>query len=420
LSEGRKRAIRLPSPIRKLSISRRWFLLAIFVLAFLARMTYFGVYGADSSFGGLDAPPMETADDIYYDQAALSLIDSGLSGYARSTITETHSLYVFFLAGIYSIFGHSYAAVRMCQALLDAVTCVVAYFIGRELFSERVGRLSALYAGIYPLFIYLSGRFLSETLFAFLLALSVLFFTRASRGWWTRNSFLAGIFLGLSILARGMLLAFLAMIPLWALVVFRERKKAILASAAVLLAGAAVAAPVLALTYTAPGESSTNGSIWHFLWLWNNQRYREWAVTMRGDGSQVRKLFLDYITQHPGRALKGVGQRLVRFWHFDSQSGRPEVRSRYRLVGFLSYGVLLPFILLGLFLSLRKWRKNSLLYLLVAYFAVVSSLLSTEVRKRAPIDIYLIMFGMFGMVYLIEWLRRVRVRRKRVEGGHER
>ena len=46
------------------------------------------------------------------------------------------------LAGIYALCGHSLAAVRVIQAVMGALTCVLLVRLGRQMFSARVGWLA--------------------------------------------------------------------------------------------------------------------------------------------------------------------------------------------------------------------------------------------------------------------------------------
>jgi 4-amino-4-deoxy-L-arabinose transferase-like glycosyltransferase len=87
--------------------------------------------------------------------------------------------YPVFLALIFSIFGEQQIAVRVMQALLGGVLCLVIYAIGKELFQNRAtALLASAGAAIYPLLIYVTGWIYSETLFILLFWLGILFLIR--------------------------------------------------------------------------------------------------------------------------------------------------------------------------------------------------------------------------------------------------
>src|SRR5262245_54100267 len=67
-------------------------------------------------------------------------------------------LYIYFLAGIYRLFGHGYLPVVIVQAGMAAATAVVAYRIGTRLFGDRVGVVTAVVVTGHPLLWYNAGR----------------------------------------------------------------------------------------------------------------------------------------------------------------------------------------------------------------------------------------------------------------------
>jgi 4-amino-4-deoxy-L-arabinose transferase-like glycosyltransferase len=86
-------------------------------------------------------------------------------------------LYPAFLAVLYRLFGeHNSTAVFIAQAILDAITGVLIYWMGTRLFSESVGFFSAAIFALNPLSAYYSLRFMCEPLFT-------LAFTAAIAAW---------------------------------------------------------------------------------------------------------------------------------------------------------------------------------------------------------------------------------------------
>src|SRR5262245_24634163 len=54
-------------------------------------------------------------------------------------------LYPYFLATVYSIFGHEPMAVRLVQIVLGAASCVLLALAGRSFFSRHVGLLAGIF-----------------------------------------------------------------------------------------------------------------------------------------------------------------------------------------------------------------------------------------------------------------------------------
>ena len=94
--------------------------------------------------------------------------------------------YEYFLAAIYYIFGHNYAAVWIIQALLLALSAFLIFLVSKEVFGKRwnflIGITALILVGFSPDLITLQGMLMSETLGIFLITLSVyLFFKLANR-----------------------------------------------------------------------------------------------------------------------------------------------------------------------------------------------------------------------------------------------
>ncbi len=88
-------------------------------------------------------------------------------------------LYPFFIALIYKIFGPHAHYVLLAQALIDSLTCILIYAIGKEIFNRKVGAVAAFFSAFYPAFVYYSTILYQETTTIFLLTLFVFLLCRA-------------------------------------------------------------------------------------------------------------------------------------------------------------------------------------------------------------------------------------------------
>ncbi|MCX5835241.1 MAG: glycosyltransferase family 39 protein [Deltaproteobacteria bacterium] len=120
-------------------------------------------------------PPVDpVADAREYDELALSILAG--NGFARPDGEPTAfrpPLYPAFLALIYFVFGHHYMPVQLIQAVLLALTCALAFLIGREIYSERVACIAGIGCAFYPMLILPAYEILSEALFVFLFTLTL-------------------------------------------------------------------------------------------------------------------------------------------------------------------------------------------------------------------------------------------------------
>src|SRR3989344_2074882 len=126
--------------------------------------------------------------------------------------------YEFFLAGVYTVFGHKIWVVWMLHALLRGVSVVLVFLISRLLFSqnEKIGIVAAILFGFVPDLIVVNGLLLTETLFIFLLLLVTYISLVAVRGQSRSMPALAGLFFAFAIMTRPIaILPFLAFIALF-------------------------------------------------------------------------------------------------------------------------------------------------------------------------------------------------------------
>ena len=129
-----------------------------------------------------------------------------------------------------------YASVLFVQALIDSLTCLLAFYLARELTGSREASFIAalLYAVNFFVFQF-SGKFLSETLFIFFQTAALLVTVRAVREKDPSSSllFLAGALWGLAALTWPVVLFFPIAVVIWMAV--RARVKTVRETATLLL-----------------------------------------------------------------------------------------------------------------------------------------------------------------------------------------
>jgi 4-amino-4-deoxy-L-arabinose transferase-like glycosyltransferase len=180
-------------------------LLGILLFALVVRLLFVVVIGLS------DAP---TYDGLGYDILAMNLLRG--KGYAGDAPTAFRPPgYPLFLAGIYGLFGHRYGAVRVMQVLVDAVTCVLLYFVGKKLFDRRVGLVAALGLSLYPLQIYMVGQFYSETLSFFFQMVALWSATLLPERWHVAVPLMMGVLLGATALTRPTATLWIPLMLLW-------------------------------------------------------------------------------------------------------------------------------------------------------------------------------------------------------------
>ncbi|MFH2063794.1 MAG: tetratricopeptide repeat protein [Pseudomonadota bacterium] len=111
-------------------------------------------------------------------------------------------LYAWFLAGVFFYFGESFTLVRVLQTVLNAISCILVYQLGKKCFSPAVGWVAAMGFALYAPVIYFATEIINVPFILFLTLFSLLLLIRAMEEenwkWWLS----AGLFSGFNIAAR--------------------------------------------------------------------------------------------------------------------------------------------------------------------------------------------------------------------------
>jgi hypothetical protein len=138
---------RATTMIGTLAGDERAFLVAVFFVAFGLRLLY--VTRIMSDAGYLDAG----ADGRVYDELGWSIArGEGIPAAFTARFPLLLLGYVWFIAGVYAIAGHSYFALTALQSVLGAVSCVLLYGIAEPLFGRPTARVAAIFTALsFPL-----------------------------------------------------------------------------------------------------------------------------------------------------------------------------------------------------------------------------------------------------------------------------
>lgn len=169
----------------------------IFVLAFGLRFGFFLIKGIRA--GGDTADYLKLADNIYR-FGAYSLKD-----FPNLSLTiRRPPLYPYFLAFLQWIEGGalSLQSVIVIQSVLDSLTAVVVFLLVKKVVSKPLALLTAFFYAVHPGAISHTNTILTESLFAFLLALAALAFVYAFDKEKIWLVVLGTITLGLAVLCR--------------------------------------------------------------------------------------------------------------------------------------------------------------------------------------------------------------------------
>ncbi len=156
-------------------------------------------------------------DDMFqYDALAESIrLGQGFTWYGGIPTAARAPLYPLFLAVIYALVGHSFAAARIVQAFVGSLSPLVVYGVGRRLVNDRTGLKAAWVVAVYPMFLLYPLGLATENLFFLLVPLVVLLLIKAAETSSRRYYLLSGVVLGLTILTRSVISGFLVLLLPW-------------------------------------------------------------------------------------------------------------------------------------------------------------------------------------------------------------
>ena len=377
-------------------------------------------------------------DHAYYDQWALSLLKHG---FWEKLPYYTDPFYPFFLSIIYFIFGHNYIVVFVIQCLMGGISCILIYQIGKTFFNQQTGWVAALIFAIYSPDIFYSV-FLTKVPITILLFLCSVYFL----GGWKKGAsfcllFLSGFFLAASVANRG---NFFLLVPLFILAVFIFEpglyKQKILSCLLFALGFSIAISPWTIRNYihekdfilvNQEGGISfylgnnpwSTGTYTNLKFLRPNPKYEHIdfdteAKRRTGDPhmtrSEVSRFWygeaFKYIKTYPRHFRKLLWKKISLFFNYfeipDNKSF--EFQKRYSpLLKYnpITFGLLVPIALAGMFLSMRKFRTYWFLISTILIYAISIIAFFLFSRYRIPILPLMILFAAH---FIIEIKNRIR------------
>jgi 4-amino-4-deoxy-L-arabinose transferase-like glycosyltransferase len=357
-------------------------------------------------------PPRD--DALEYDKLAAN-ISSG-RGYIDDDGSPTSfrpPLYPAFLAAIYYVFGHSYPAARVCQAVLGALVVFLIYLIGRDIYPEKAALSAAFMTAIYPSYVILTTYLLSEVLFTFLLAAAVYLLLRL-RSAYIKTASLLGAVLGMLSLTRPSAAALpLIFITMFGVVMRgRTKRRLFYLAAALLLFYMMILAPWSVRNAIIHGRFSlisSNGGL-NFYQAMNPAKGKIFGLVpddvvmamSKGIPNEIdREKFLyakgvEEVIRQPLRAMRLAFMRALFYWgFFDWEVGKG------REYNYL-YAFALPFFLWGLFSERRSAERSWVLSAVIAYFFLIIAVSQGVARYRLPTDGFLFLIASSTLFVIFE------------------
>ena len=343
-------------------------------------------------------------------------------------------LYTLYLVSVYWLTGANPLVARLLQAVITGIALPgLVYLLATRLFPLKtksgqndetephwVALLAAAISAIYVYFVYYAAALMTESFYIvailWTLTLALRIRQRGSEGW--RHWLLLGLALGVTTLLRQLFLLFIPFLLLWLWWTVRPRLRYL------------AAVPVVVLLLILPWTIRNYYAFDHFVLLntnagfafyWGNHpiygtEFEPILSEEKGSyqdllpqdlldlneaqlDSAVLRLALENIAGDPLRYVQLSLSRIVPYFVFWPSPDSGTISNWSRV---LSFGLFLPFMLIGLIISLldrKLWLPNrlaapsALIFLFMLFYAGVHFATWTLIRYRLPIDACLIPFA---------------------------
>ena len=172
-------------------------------------------------------------------------------------------LYPLIIGGIYWVFGEREFLIQLLQVACFAGTSLLAYDLGKQLFNLRTARIAALFCALHPSLLRYVPDFHLETLFTFLLTLSIWQAVRVYQRPTPLRAATFGVVLGLATLTKAVVLLLpVVLAGLFFISVYRHRRAELVKAVIQPFAIAAVAMGLTLSPWTIRNYIATGG---HFV-----------------------------------------------------------------------------------------------------------------------------------------------------------
>lgn len=460
-----------------------WLILTVAVLLRVGVALYLGDV--------VDAPPLLT-DQRSYHALAVRLLEGRGYSFERPwypfTPADTPTahwsfLYPLFVAAVYAVFGVHPLAARVVQAVLGGLLLPwMVYRLTRTVFrpspplppkvgGDRGGAerglggeghllplIAAAIAAIYSYFVLYAATLMTETFYIVTLLWSLDEGVKLGEHLWQRRDvplvlpLRLGLSLGLAAVLRQSILPWVPVFFLYLLWQAWRARRLDETVRALVIAGLILVACILPWTYRNYRvygrflllNSNTGYAMYSAQHPMHGTDFREFDAAPLPEGlagnevqidQELMRAAIQFVLDDPGRYLLLSLSRVRAFFEFWPT---PDTTLLHNVGRTGSFGLFLPFILYGLYLSFRRqsgaivspneprWHWTfGLFYLFIAFYTLLHVLTWAMVRYRLPVDAVLLPFAALALFDLYERGRRwlaagTKVREHQITGRNRR
>jgi 4-amino-4-deoxy-L-arabinose transferase-like glycosyltransferase len=374
----------------------RRIIFVLFSLVFGLRVLYAAVFGAN---------PEIISNPVTHDYLVASKIAAGAHWWSQP-ISPYAPGYQFMLAVLFRIGGAHYWLAILLQAVIGGITAFLLYRIGEKCLGRGAGLLSALWFSVYVHHMYFTSIVVRDVtttmLFVFVCYLMILYTHRMRGAVWTGLAYSALIHFD------PQYLYFFPLIALYFLL-YATRHKILNLQFFFLFLGCVL---VLLIPWTVRNQRVYGDAIPIGLETAHYVRPVKQLAGSLLDRSDAEKAL------SPPRADFGINT--VEFWRVTRFKTKevpdnvnlpvePAWSLRHNLISIANYGLLLPFLLLGVWNAVRKKnRAGVLIAAAIAVYFLIRLFYGGSERLRLPVEPLIILLAFYAIVDLPGRIRQRR------------
>lgn len=414
----------------KMSFKEEKPLYFVILLGLIVRILYLITYSSLPDWNHL------TIDNNFHHNWALSILSGNITG---DTTYFRAPFYIFYLAGIYKLFGVSLYAVRIFSLLPAIISLVFTYKITKQIFSKQVGYIAAVIHAVYPILYYFEFELLLDSFFLLLMQIAIFYFLR----WYDSKSSLhiiiSGIFFGIGAITRPTILILLPVVLLTILLIKTSLKQKIISLLLLIFSISLIVLPITYRNYKKTQEFvliASQGGINFYIGnnasadgisaalpepLGMNWRIKQISYIAEQDKKRNLKQSeisdywmqkgISWITEHPGDFFKLYLKKIYYSIGNKEISNNRYLEYYFNKVfllkyNYLSFGILFGLTIFTILLTAGSNRKVLFIAGIIFIYIAVSALFFFSSRFRLPLLPLFISLASYSLYAIQDLLKR--------------
>lgn len=399
------------------------FIFSIFIISIIIRLLYYNQIKTIPTFTTL------AGDSLKYNEWAKDILSNGWIG---QNVFYQSPFYPYFLALIYKIGGLNIVVVRYIQIIMNSITCVLFYVLGKKICGNKLGVIASLISVFYSQYIFFTPMLLKPTLYIFFESLLILLLFTGVFEKKPPAIFMSGLLFGIMTLVRENTLIVIMFFSIWFIYyLIKHSPKKTIAYICLFWAGIILAIlPVTIRNYAVSGElvliTSQGGANFY---IGNNpnasgtyaplferrgspeyegedaKRLAENETGNKLSMSEVSRFWykkaFDYIKNNKAGYLKLLWKKIKLYLNYYEI---PDVEDYYFYKKYssvlraplITFGIICPLAIFGIYLSfIHKLKSSQMLFVLSLSNMVSIIIFFVFARYRLPIVPLLIILSSY-------------------------